>query len=71
MSKKIDLNDLFQLQEEVPLIINIEDMDFEERNSLFDRLYQDYIFMKDEKDSKKVSAKYLKLLKEISKMYFH
>jgi|TARA_R100000005_G_C4896457_1_gene140682 hypothetical protein len=71
MSKKIDLNDLFQLQEEVPLIINIEDMDFEERNTLFDRLYQDYIFMKDEKDSKTVSAKYRKLLKEISKMYFH
>tara|TARA_E500000318_G_C3455059_1_gene170333 strand:+ start:376 stop:591 length:216 start_codon:yes stop_codon:yes gene_type:complete len=71
MSKKIDLNDLLQLQEEVPLIINIEDMDFEERNTLFDRLYKDYIFMKDEKDSKAVSAKYLKLLKEISKMYFH
>ena len=43
MTKKIDLNNLFNIIEEDPLILNIEDMNFDERSTLFDKLYQDYI----------------------------
>ena len=41
MTKKIDLNNLFNIIEEDPLILNIEDMNFDERTTLFDKLYQD------------------------------
>ena len=64
MAKKIDLTDLFNITEEDPLILNVEDMNFEERNHLFDKLYQDYITLLDEKKtSKQVKHNYRKLLK--------
>ena len=72
MAKKIDLTDLFNITEEDPLVLNVEDMSFEERNHLFDKLYQDYILLLDEKKtSKHVKHNYRKLLKEISLHYFH
>ena len=72
MSKKIDLTDLFNITEDDPLILNVEDMNFEERTVLFDKLYQDYILLLDEKKtSKHVKHNYRKLLKEISLHYFH
>ena len=72
MSKNIDLTDLFNITEEDPLVLNVEDMSFEERNHLFDKLYQDYILLLDEKKtSKHVKHNYRKLLKEISLHYFH
>ena len=72
MAKKIDLTDLFNITEEDPLVLNVEDMSFEERNHLFDKLYQDYILLLDEKNtSKHVKHNYRKLLKEISLHYFH
>ena len=47
-------------------------MSFDERTTLFDKLYQDYILLLDEKQSsKRVAANYRKLLKEISTLYFH
>jgi hypothetical protein len=47
-------------------------MNFEERTVLFDKLYQDYILLLDEKKtSKLVKQNYRKLLKEISLHYFH
>ena len=54
MSKKIDLTDLFNITEEDPLILNVEDMNFEERTVLFDKLYQDYILLLDEKKTSKL-----------------
>ena len=67
MTKKIDLNNLFNIIEEDPLILNIEDMNFDERTTLFDKLYQDYILLLDEKQSsKRVAANYRILFKEIS-----
>ena len=72
MAKKIDLTYLFNITEEDPLVLNVEDMSFEERNHLFDKLYQDYILLLDEKKtSKHVKHNYRKLLKEISLHYFH
>ena len=47
-------------------------MNFEERDLFFDKLYQDYIDLLDEpKTPVHVSRNYARLLKELSKHYFH
>ena len=74
MKKKIDLTDLFEIdeEEEDPLVLNINDMNLEERTLLFDKLYQDYIILvADKKSPVKVIKNYKKLLKEISLNYFN
>ncbi len=74
MKKKIDLTDLFQIdeEEEDPLVLNINEMNLEERTLLFDKLYQDYIILvADKKSPVKVVKNYKKLLKEISLNYFN
>ena len=74
MKKKIDLADLFDIdeEEEDPLVLNINEMNFEERTILFDKLYQDYIILvADKKSSVKVVKNYKRLLKEISVNYFN
>ena len=74
MKKKIDLTDLFEIdeEEEDPLVLNINEMNLEERTLLFDKLYQDYIIlMADKKSPVKVVKNYKKLLKEISLNYFN
>ena len=74
MKKKIDLTDLFEIdeEEEDPLVLNINDMNLEERTLLFDKLYQDYIILvADKKSPVKVVKNYKKLLKEISLNYFN
>tara|TARA_Y100001972_G_scaffold116099_1_gene153575 strand:- start:1042 stop:1290 length:249 start_codon:yes stop_codon:yes gene_type:complete len=74
MRKKIDLNDLFDfdISEDEPLILNVEQMDFAERNLLFDKLYQDYIILLGEKKPiTRVINNYKRLLKEISVNYFN
>lgn len=74
MKKKIDLTDLFEIDEEEndPLVLNINEMNLEERTLLFDKLYQDYIIlMADKKSPVKVVKNYKKLLKEISLNYFN
>ena len=65
MKKKIDLTDLFQIdeEEEDPLVLNINEMNLEERTLLFDKLYQDYIILvADKKSPVKVVKNYKKLL---------
>ncbi len=74
MKKKIDLADLFEIdeEEEDPLVLNINEMNLEERTILFDKLYQDYIILvADKKSPVKVVKNYKKLLKEISLNYFN
>jgi hypothetical protein len=74
MKKKIDLTDLFEIDEEEddPLVLNINEMNLEERTLLFDKLYQDYIIlMADKKSPVKVVKNYKRLLKEISVNYFN
>jgi len=74
MKKKIDLTDLFEIdeEEEDPLVLNINEMNLEERTLLFDKLYQDYIILvADKKSPVKVVKNYKKLLKEISLNYFN
>jgi len=74
MKKKIDLTDLFEIDEEEddPLVLNINEMNLEERTLLFDKLYQDYIIlMADKKSPVKVVKNYKRLLKEISLNYFN
>ena len=74
MKKKIDLTDLFEIDEEQddPLVLNINEMNLEERTLLFDKLYQDYIIlMADKKSPVKVVKNYKRLLKEISLNYFN
>ena len=53
MKKKIDLADLFDFdeEEEDPLVLNINEMNYEERTILFDKLYQDYIILIADKKS--------------------
>ena len=70
--KKINLADLLKIDDHEPLILNVNDMNFEERDLFFDKLYQDYIDLLDEpKTPVHVSRNYARLLKELSKHYFH
>ena len=70
--KKINLADLFKIDDHEPLILNVNDMNFEERDLFFDKLYQDYIDLLDEPETPvHVSRNYARLLKELSKHYFH
>lgn len=74
MKKKIDLADLFDFdeEEEDPLVLNINEMNFEERILFFDKLYQDYILvLNDKKTSDNVIKNYKRLMKEISLNYFN
>ena len=74
MKKKIDLTDLFDIdeEEEEPLVLNINEMNFEERILFFDKLYQDYILvLNDKKTSDHVIKNYKRLMKEISLNYFN
>ncbi len=74
MKKKIDLTDLFDFdeEEEDPLVLNINEMNFEERILFFDKLYQDYILvLNDKKTSDNVIKNYKRLMKEISLNYFN
>ena len=72
VKKKINLGDLFRVDDREPLILNINEMNFEERDLFFDKLYQDYIILLEEqKTPNHVSRNYAKLLKELSKHYFH
>ena len=43
MSKKTQLYKVYEIEEELQLIVNLKDMDFEDRIFLFDRLYQEYM----------------------------
>ena len=71
-NKKINLADLFKIDDHEPLILNVNDMNFEERDLFFDKLYQDYIDLLDEPETPHhVSRNYARLLKELSKYYFH
>ena len=70
--KKINLADLFKIDDHEPLMLNVNAMNFEERDLFFDKLYQDYIDLLDEpKTPHHVSRNYARLLKELSKHYFH
>ena len=62
MKKKIDLADLFDIdeEEEDPLVLNINEMNFEERTILFDKLYQDYIILVADKNLLLKSSKITK-----------
>ena len=53
-------------------MVNLKDMDFEDRIFLFDRLYQEYMInLAEENPSKTLLRKYKKVLNEIAKNYFH
>jgi len=72
MSKKTQLYKVYEVEEELQLIVNLKDMDFEDRIFLFDRLYQEYmIHLAEENPSKILLRKYKKVLNEIAKNYFH
>ena len=72
MSKKTQLYKVYEIEEELQLIVNLKDMDFEDRIFLFDRLYQEYMInLAEENQSKTLLRKYKKVLNEIAKNYFH
>ena len=51
--KKINLADLFQVTDHEPLILNVGEMNIEERDLFFDKLYQDYIILLEEEKTPK------------------
>ena len=72
MSKKTELYKVYEVEEELQLMVNLKDMEFEDRIFLFDRLYQEYMInLAEENPSKTLLRKYKKVLNEIAKNYFH
>jgi len=57
MSKKTELYKVYEVEEELQLMVNLKDMDFEDRIFLFDRLYQEYMInLAEENPSKTLSG---------------
>jgi|TARA_R100001530_G_scaffold63262_2_gene45483 hypothetical protein len=73
MPKKIDLKDIFDIKnEEEPLIINMDKLDGTEKMLLMERLYDDYIILKDQKVlPRKIARNYRNLLAELVQNYSH